>query len=58
MEAFSARLRSELPELNFLLGFKALASTNSWVEAWFLNKTTLLRTSIFYQFFELAAPGQ
>jgi hypothetical protein len=33
-EAFLARLRPELPELNFLLGFKALVSTNSWVEVW------------------------
>jgi hypothetical protein len=32
-EAFSARLRPELPKLNFLLGFRALASANFWAEA-------------------------
>jgi hypothetical protein len=32
IEAFSVRLRLELPELNFLLGFRALASANYWAE--------------------------
>jgi hypothetical protein len=31
-EAFSARLRPELPDLNFFLGFKALANATSWAE--------------------------
>jgi hypothetical protein len=31
-KVFSARLSPELPELNFFLGFRALASANSWAE--------------------------